>query len=62
MTDSWQVLLPPSIDPSGPNSIGDFADCTGIDAYDSVDAALADIGAVRHVLSERLSTVTTGDD
>jgi len=43
MTDSWQVLLPPDIDPSGPQSITDFATCTGMDEYESVDAALADI-------------------
>ena len=43
MTDSWQVLLPPAIDPSGPTAIADFAECTGMDEYDSVDAALDDI-------------------
>lgn len=43
MTDPWQVLLPPEIDPSGPQSIADFAECTGMDEYDSVNAALADI-------------------
>lgn len=44
MTETWQVLLPPDIDPSGPQSISDFAECTGMDEYDSVDDALADIG------------------
>jgi len=43
MSDPWQILLPPQIDPSGPESIADFADCTGMDSYDSVDDALEDI-------------------
>jgi len=43
MSDQWQILLPPQIDPAGPESMGDFAECTGMDAYDSVDAALDDI-------------------
>lgn len=43
MTETWNVLLPTQIDPSGPESIADFADCTGMDEYDSVDAALDDI-------------------
>jgi D-3-phosphoglycerate dehydrogenase len=44
MSSQWEVLLPPHIDPSGPESIGDFARCTGMDEYDSVDAALDDVG------------------
>jgi len=44
MTESWKVLVPPQIDPSGPESITDFATCTGMDEYDSVEAALDDIG------------------
>lgn len=44
MPDTWNVLLPREIDPSGPDSISDFADCTGMDEYDSHDDALADIG------------------
>lgn len=44
MTETWNVLLPTQIDPSGPESIADFADCTGMDEYDSVTAALDDIG------------------
>jgi len=44
MTESWKVLVPPQIDPSGPESIADFATCTGMDEYDSVEAALDDIG------------------
>ena len=44
MPDTWNVLLPREIDPSGPDSISDFADCTGMDEYDSYDDALADIG------------------
>ncbi|MEF8901955.1 MAG: hydroxyacid dehydrogenase [Halovenus sp.] len=43
MSETWNVLLPTSIDPSGPESIADFADCTGMDEYDSVAAALDDI-------------------
>jgi len=43
MSEPWQVLLPPQIDPAGPSSIADFADCTGMDEYDSVDDALDDI-------------------
>jgi D-3-phosphoglycerate dehydrogenase len=44
MTDIWNVLLPPQIDPSGPESIADIARCTGMDEYDSVEDALEDIG------------------
>ena len=44
MTGKWEVLLPKEIDPSGPESIADFADCTGMDEYDSVADALDDIG------------------
>jgi D-3-phosphoglycerate dehydrogenase len=43
MSDTWNVLVPEQIDPSGPESIADFATCTGMDEYDSVDAALDDI-------------------
>lgn len=43
MTERWNVLLPREIDPSGPESIADFADCTSMDEYDSYDDALADI-------------------
>jgi len=43
MSEPWQILLPPQIDPEGPSSISDFAECTGMDEYDSVDAALDDI-------------------
>ena len=43
MTDTWNVLLPKEIDPSGPESIADFAECTGMDEYGSEDAALGDI-------------------
>jgi len=44
MTETWNVLVPSQIDPSGPESIADFAECTGMDEYESVDAALDDIG------------------
>ncbi len=43
MSSSWNVLLPREIDPVGPNAIVDFADCTGMDEYESMDDALADI-------------------
>src|SRR6056297_1248633 len=43
MSEPWQILLPTQIDPSGPSSIADFAECTGMDEYDSVDDALDDI-------------------
>ncbi|MDS0281423.1 hydroxyacid dehydrogenase [Haloarcula onubensis] len=43
MAETWNVLVPRQIDPSGPESIADFAACTGMDEYDSVDAALDDI-------------------
>ncbi|MDS0280651.1 hydroxyacid dehydrogenase [Haloarcula onubensis] len=43
MSETWEVLLPKEIDPSGPDSISDFANCTGMDEYDSYDDALADI-------------------
>ncbi|WP_436903189.1 hydroxyacid dehydrogenase [Halovenus halobia] len=39
----WEILVPVEIDPAGPESIADFATCTGMDEYDSYDAALADI-------------------
>jgi D-3-phosphoglycerate dehydrogenase len=44
MTETWNVLVPEHIDPTGPESISDFAVCTGIDEYDSVDDALEDVG------------------
>lgn len=43
MTTEWEVLVPVEIDPAGPESIADFATCTGMDEYDSHDAALDDI-------------------
>jgi hypothetical protein len=33
MTTRWEVLLPKGTDPSGPESITDFARCTGMDEY-----------------------------
>lgn len=59
MTDSWNVLLPPDIDPAGPESITDFASCTGIDEYDSVDSALADIDRYDAVVV-RVAPLTAG--
>jgi len=44
MSEHWNVLLPERIDPSGPESIADFAECPGMDEYESPEAALADIG------------------
>ncbi len=44
MSRQWEVLLPPQIDPVGPTSIEKFAQCTGIDEYESTEAALEDIG------------------
>lgn len=43
MSSTWEVLLPTEIDPSGPESIADFAACTGMDEYASTEAALGDI-------------------
>ena len=39
----WEVLVPVEIDPVGPESIADFATCTGIDEYESYERALDDI-------------------
>lgn len=39
----WDVLVPVEIDPVGPESIADVATCTGMDEYESYDAALEDI-------------------
>ena len=44
MATEWEVLLPKEIDPSGPESITDFARCTGMDEYSSSDDVLDDIG------------------
>lgn len=43
MAETWEVLVPTQIDPSGPESIADFAQCTGMDEYESVEDALDDI-------------------
>jgi D-3-phosphoglycerate dehydrogenase len=43
MSHDWNVLVPADIDPSGPESITDFATYTGMDEYPSVDDALDDI-------------------
>ena len=39
----WEVLVPREIAPAGPESIADFATCTGMDEYASHEAAVADI-------------------
>lgn len=44
MAVEWQVLLPRDIDPDGPARIRDFAVCTGMDEYASMNAALDNIG------------------
>jgi D-3-phosphoglycerate dehydrogenase len=44
MSTGWNVLVPRHIDPSGPDSLADFATCTGMDEYGDVEAALDDIG------------------
>lgn len=44
MRSTWNVLIPSEIDPSGPDSIAEFAACTGMDEYGSTEAALDDIG------------------
>ncbi len=43
MATEWEVLLPTRIDPTGPESIAEFARCTGIDEYGSREAALEEI-------------------
>lgn len=43
MSHDWNVLVPEEIDPSGPESITDFATYTGMDEYESVTDALDDI-------------------
>ena len=50
MSNSWKILLPPEIDPAGPSSIADFAECTGMDEYESVDDALDDIATYDAVI------------
>ncbi|MEF8820808.1 MAG: hydroxyacid dehydrogenase [Halovenus sp.] len=50
MTDQWEVLLPIQIDPSGPESIADFAQCTSMGEYSSYSAALDDIGSYEAVV------------
>lgn len=39
----WEVLVPMEIDPVGPESIADFANCTSMAEYGSHETALADI-------------------
>jgi len=43
MSNEWEILVPKQIDPAGPESISDIAECTGMDEYDSVEDALDDI-------------------
>jgi len=44
MPSEWNVLLPETIDPAGPESIADIATFTSIGEYDDRDAFLADCG------------------
>lgn len=46
----WEILVPEEIDPAGPESIEDFATCTGMEAYEDHDAALDDIGRYEGVI------------
>ncbi|MFC5278807.1 hydroxyacid dehydrogenase [Halorubrum rubrum] len=43
MTRRWNVLLPPTIDPVGPESLADVADCTSRADYADEEALLADV-------------------
>ena len=43
MSSTWTVLLPPTIDPAGPESLGDIATCTSRAVYADEDALVADI-------------------
>lgn len=43
MTRKWNVLLPPTIDPVGPDSLSDIANCKSRAEYEDEDALLADI-------------------
>jgi len=40
----WHILLPPTIDPEGPESIADISTFTSRDEYDSYEALKSDIG------------------
>lgn len=50
MPTTWDVLVPTAIDPSGPDSMADFARCTGMGEYDGVAEALADIDRYEAVI------------
>lgn len=41
--EQWEVLLPPTIDPSGPDSIDDIATFASMDDYADRDALIADV-------------------
>lgn len=41
--DQWAVLLPPTIDPIGPDSLADIATFTSRSEYDSLDDLIADV-------------------
>lgn len=41
--ESWNVLLPPTIDPSGPDAVADIATFTSMDEYENRSALLDDV-------------------
>lgn len=43
ISEPWQMLLLPQIDPAGLFPTVDFAECSGMDDYESVAAAFTDI-------------------
>ena len=51
MSSTWTVLLPPTIDPVGPESIADIATCTSRAAYADEDALVADIDRYDAILT-----------
>ena len=59
MPHTWDVLLPEGIDQSGPDSITDFARCTGAGEYDSVADALDDIARYDAIIV-RVATLDAG--
>lgn len=50
MTERWRVLVPRHVDPSAPERIAAFAECTPIDEYADVEAARADVGRYDAIL------------
>lgn len=54
--DQWEVLLPAEIDPSGPESIADFATFVSQDDYPDRDALLADVTRF-HAIIVRVASI-----